>query len=140
MDPKKFHIGSDGKPIPPYPRLLFICTRVLPAVFAAGALQIAVLNYFYPMTEEERRKIEERRRGPSKSGQSIRNRSGERPNSPELSENIVMDDTDLITDNSTGGLDLTHLQLELNASDQLNEGQNDNSIEERDGAPRFTTR
>lgn len=42
--------------------LLFIGTRVLPAICIAGATQLVFVNTFFPMTDEQRKEIERIRR------------------------------------------------------------------------------
>lgn len=102
----------DGKAAPPYPRLLFIGTRVLPILFTAGALQIAWINYFHPMTEEELQMIQDRRSGKGmlKAGTPRDAQGGSSATSP-VRENPHADDTHLLRNEGAQSPDLSHLRV-----------------------------
>lgn len=112
MDPAKAKLGLDGKgALPAYPRLLFFGTRVMPLLFAAGALQIVLLNYFHPMSEEERRELQDRRRGKGASRRPpFSGVEREGSSVATLPEHSPIDDTGLLTNEDAQTLDLSHLR------------------------------
>lgn len=117
MDPEKAKQMIDGKATPPYPRLLFFGTRVLPLLFAAGALQIAWINYFHPMTEEEFQMIQDRRsgKGTLRTGTTKGAKGGSSATAPVL-KNPHSDDTHLLRNEPAQPLDLSYLRVDQDDS------------------------
>lgn len=112
MDREKAKLPIEGKVTPPYPRLLFFCTRVLPIAFAAGAVQIALLNYFYPMSEEERQELMARRSGKGNSSGRVRPSMKKSDSAATTPVNPYTDDTGLLTNEHSQPLDLSHLRID----------------------------
>lgn len=105
--------GNHKFPPPPppptkVPRSLYFATRVLPIFFALGAVQIAVTNYFFPITEEQQRELDERRQG--KGFASSRLAGKENIGLREKAEQILShDDSQLLSADNLKHIDLSHL-------------------------------
>lgn len=102
-------------PKPEFPKMLFFGTRVMPVLFMIAGIQIAVTNYINPMTDEQRKEIEETRRG-----RGFRNsRLEKKSHSYESQEDILSkDDSRLFQEGKLDEIDLSHLDQELSPSDR----------------------
>lgn len=91
----------------------------MPIVFLACAGHIAVVNYLYPMTDEDRQRLEQLHRGYGlKPGQRLPNNMtkaplvmDERSPHPNFSGELAKDDDD------SGFIDLSHLHEQISEAD-----------------------